>query len=262
MEQELAGRVAVVTGASKGIGLAVVRALTAQGARVAAGARTVSAELAELTAGGAVTALAVDLGTPDGPGELVEAAVSAYGGLDVLVNNVGAVFPRLGGFTSVTDEDWLAGFNINLMSAVRATRAAVPHLLARGGGAIVTVSSINAFYPDPAIIDYTSSKAALTNFSKALSKELGPKNIRVNTVSPGPVATPLWLDSGGVADQFAKASGATAEQVKQQVAAAAATGRFTTPEEVADVVAFLSGPRAANLTGTDLTIDGGYTPTL
>ncbi|MDI1463811.1 oxidoreductase [Catellatospora sp. KI3] len=262
MEQELAGRVAVVTGASKGIGLEVVRALTERGARVAAGARTVTAELAALAADGAVTALPVDLGTPDGPGQLVEAAVSAYGGMDVLVNNVGAVFPRLGGFTSVTDEDWLTGFNINLMSAVRATRAAVPHLLARGGGAIVTVSSINAFYPDPAIIDYTSSKAALTNFSKALSKELGPKNIRVNTVSPGPVETPLWLASGGVADQFAKASGASAAEVRQQVAAAAPTGRFTTPAEVADVVAFLAGPRAANLTGTDITIDGGYTPTL
>lgn len=260
MDLQLGGKVAVVTGASKGIGLAVVKSLVAEGASVVAAARDTSGELAGID--GPVRAVAVDLTDPAGPQRLIDEAVAAYGGLDVLVNNVGGVKPRLGGFVSVTDEDWMWSLTVNLLSAIRTTRAALPHLLARGAGSIVTVSSINAFLPDPAIIDYTASKAALTNFSKALSKEVGPKGIRVNTVSPGPVRTPLWVGEEGVAKSFGAASGVSAEEVAKQVAAQAVTGRFTEAEEVADLVVLLAGARAGNVTGADFVIDGGLITTL
>jgi NAD(P)-dependent dehydrogenase (short-subunit alcohol dehydrogenase family) len=135
-------------------------------------------------------------------------------------------------------------------------------MLSRGGGSIVVVGSVNAILPDPPIIDYCATKAALANFAKGLSKELGPQGIRVNVVSPGPVATDLWLAEGGVASQFAAAGETTSDQVVQAVSAGAATGRFTTPQEVADVVLFLAGGRSANITGADVRIDGGYVTTV
>ena len=264
MELGLKSKVAVVTGASKGIGLAVTKALVAEGARVIAGARDVGSDLRSLAEGGALDAVSVDLATPDGPQALV-AEAQKYGGLDVVVNNVGAVALRLEGFASVTDDQWLSSFNLNFMAAMRTTRAALPLLAQRGGGAIVTVSSVNAFLPDPGIIDYCAAKAALTNFSKALSKELGPKGIRVNTVSPGPVETALWLGPDGVAATVAKNSGVDFDTAKRQVIASQggfATGRFTRPDEVADLVLFLASDRSGNITGADFVIDGGLIKTL
>ena len=264
MDLKLRDKVAVVTGASKGIGLAVTKALVAEGARVIAGARDVGGELGTLSQRGAVHAVSVDLSTPDGPRALV-AQADDYGGVDVLVNNVGAVALRLDGFLSVTDDEWSSSLNLNFMAAVRTTRAALPLMLKRDGGSIVTVSSVNSFLPDPAIIDYCASKAALTNFSKALSKEVGPKGIRVNTVSPGPVETALWLGPDGVAATVAKASGVDADTARKQVVASQggfATGRFTRPEEVADLVLFLASDRSGNITGADFVIDGGLIKTL
>ena len=264
MELGLKSKVAVVTGASKGIGLAVTKALVAEGARVIAGARDVGSELRSLAEGGAVDAVSIDLATPGGPQALV-AEAQKYGGLDIVVNNVGAVALRLEGFASVTDDQWLSSFNLNFMAAVRTTRAALPFLAQRGGGAIVTVSSVNAFLPDPGIIDYCAAKAALTNFSKALSKELGPKGIRVNTVSPGPVETALWLGPDGVAATVAKSSGVDFDTAKREVVASQggfATGRFTRPDEVADLVLFLASDRSGNITGADFVIDGGLIKTL
>ena len=259
MELNLSGKVAVVTGASKGIGLAVVQALAAEGVRVVAGARTTDA-LTSLS--GSVHAVSVDLAGPDGPGRLVDEAVTTFGGLDILVNNVGYVKPHLGGFTSISDDDWLAALTLNLLAAVRTTRAAVPHLVQRGSGNIVTISSVNAFLPDAPIMDYTAAKAGLTNFSKALSKELGPQGIRVNTISPGPVSTPLWLGAGGVADAFAAATGADPSAIAEGAVAGSATRRFTTPGEVADLVLLLASRRAGNVTGADFVIDGGLVQTL
>ena len=261
MDLHLSGKVAVVTGASKGIGLAVGQALAEEGVRVVAAARQPTVELVDLAARFQTHFVAVDLTAPDGPAHLIEAAVAQFGGLDILVNNVGGVRPHLGGFVTVTDDDWMWSLTINLLSVVRTTRAALPHLLTRGAGTIVTISSINAILPDPAIIDYTASKAALTNFSKALSKEVGPKGIRVNTVSPGPVETPLWLAQDGVAAAFASASGGAAADIVKQVAAGAVTGRFTRPEEVADLVLLLASDRAGNVTGSDFIIDGGMIKT-
>ena len=261
MDLGLQDRIAVVTGASRGIGLAITRALVAEGAHVIAGARTIGGELERLAHDGSVEAVSVDLSSPTGPADLVAVAL-AHGRLDILVNNVGAAHPRLSGFLEVTDEQWLATMNLNLMAAIRTVRAVLPSMLAAGRGSIVTTSSVNSHLPDPAVIDYSASKAALASFSKSLSKEVGPRGIRVNTVSPGPVATDLWLGDGGVAATVAGATGGDPHAVADQAARQSVTGRFTRPEEVADLVVFLAGDRAANITGADVIIDGGLITTL
>jgi NAD(P)-dependent dehydrogenase (short-subunit alcohol dehydrogenase family) len=264
MDLELSGARAVVTGASKGIGLAVTRALLAEGASVVAGARSVSPGLASLVEGGRVRHVAVDLSTPAGPAELV-ARAQDDGPVDILVNNVGAVTPRLDGFLAVTDEDWAATVNLTLMAAVRTTRAVLPGMLAAGRGSIVTISSVNSVLPDPTVIDYSAAKAAVANFSKALSKEFGPRGIRVNAISPGPVATDLWLGESGVAATVAGHAGGhigDAAAVAKAATAGMATGRFTQPAEVADLVVLLAGGRAGNVTGSDFVIDGGLLQTV
>jgi NAD(P)-dependent dehydrogenase (short-subunit alcohol dehydrogenase family) len=260
MELHLTGKVAIVTGASKGIGLAVTRALVAEGVHVVAGARNGSPELTGLAAQSGVHPVLVDLGTPEGPTVLVEEAIRVFGGLDILINNVGALKPRLEGFLAITDEDWDWTLNINFLSAVRTTRAALPHLLERAPSTIVTVNSVNAVLPDPGVLDYSAAKAALGNFSKSLSKEFGPLGVRVNTVSPGPVETGLWLGEHGVAATVAGAGDADA--VVKEAAAQSVTGRFTHPDEVADVVLLLASGRAGNVTGTDVVIDGGLITTI
>jgi len=261
MDSGLNGKHALVTGASKGIGLAISRAFVSEGASVVAGARSTTDGLRDLIETGRVHHVAVDLATEDGPAQLVAAAL-AQGPIDVLVNNVGATTPRLDGFVSVTDEQWSDSLNLTFMAAVRTTRAALPSMLDWGHGTIVNVCSVNAFLPDPAVIDYSAAKAALANFSKALSKEVGPHGIRVNTVSPGPVSTELWLGEHGVAATVAGAGGGDAGAVAEQQASQAPTGRFTEPEEVADLVVMLAGERAGNVTGADFVIDGGLITTL
>lgn len=261
MELHLSGKIAVVTGASRGIGLAVAQALAGEGARIVVAARTLTDELAQLATDRPVRPVLVDLGTPEGPARVIDEAVSAFGGLDILVNNVGAARTRTGGFLSVSDDEWTAALNINFLAAVRTTRAALPHLLERRGN-IVTTSSVNSFLPDPAVIDYCAAKAALANFCKALSKEVGPHGVRVNTVSPGPVTTDLWLGAGGVAETVARATGGNPDEVAEQAASGMATGRFTTPREVADLVLLLASDRAGNVTGADFVIDGGLVTTL
>jgi NAD(P)-dependent dehydrogenase (short-subunit alcohol dehydrogenase family) len=261
MDLGLTGKVAVVTGASKGIGLATTRALADEGVQVVAGARTTTGELAALQATGRVRPVRVDLSNPAGPADLVAAALD-LGSLDILVNNVGAVTPRLTGFLDVTDEQWLHSITLNLLAAVRTTRAALPAMLAAGHGTIVTISSVNAFLPDPTVIDYSAAKAALTNFAKSLSKEVGPHGIRVNSISPGPVATDLWLGTNGVAATIGRANGQPPDAIAEHAAADSVTGRFTRPDEIADLVILLASDRAGNITGADFTIDGGLITTL
>jgi NAD(P)-dependent dehydrogenase (short-subunit alcohol dehydrogenase family) len=262
MDFQLSGKAVVVTGASKGIGLAIVRALAEQGATVVAGARSTTPELAALAEQGRVHPVKADLSTAEGATTLIEAGTELLGGrLDVLVNNVGGVHPRTGGFASVTDDEFVASMTINFLSAVRVTRAALPFLL-ESAGSIVTVCSVNATLPDPLVIDYSAAKAALLNFSKALSKEVGPRGVRVNTISPGPVETDLWLGSGGVAETVGGASNVAPEEVAKGAVAGTATGRFTKPDEVAALAVLLASGRAGNVTGTDILIDGGLTASL
>ena len=187
MDLELSDKVAVVTGGSKGIGLAVVQTLAAEGTLIVAGARTIDA----LQGIAGVTPVEVDLVEPGGSERLVNEAVERHGRVDILVNNVGAVKPRLDGFLQITDADFERSLQINFFAALRATRAAVAEMIKHGEGAIVNVASVNAFFhPDGLVIDYGAAKAALLNVAKALSQELGPKGIRINSVSPGPVSRP------------------------------------------------------------------------
>ncbi|WP_372664561.1 SDR family NAD(P)-dependent oxidoreductase [Amycolatopsis kentuckyensis] len=263
MDLGLDGAVAVVTGASRGIGLAVAEALAAEGAHVVAGAREPGPDLEALVHAGKAHALAVDLGTAEGPGRLVELALSELGRVDVLVNNVGAVTPRPDGFLLVTDEEWTRSLTLNLLSAVRATRAVLPSMVTAGRGSVVTIASINATLPDPGVIDYSAAKAALVSFTKSVSKEFGPRGVRANAINPGPVATDLWLGAGGVAETIAATTGADAASVADEAAAHAVTGRFTRPAEIANLAVFLASDRvAANITGTTVTVDGGYTTEL
>ena len=262
MDLELEGKVCVVTGASKGIGLAITKALVAEGAIVVAGARTVDT-LQHIER---VTAVAVDLGSPEGPGRLVQRALDDHGRIDVLVNNVGAVRIRLSGFLGTSDEEFEWAMRINFFAALRATRAAVTFMIDHGGGAIVNVASVNAFFqPDTGTVDYGAAKAALVNLTKALSQEFGPRGIRINDVSPGPVSTDLWLGRDGVAQTVAKATGVDPETARKNVLAGIgglATGRMTTPEEVAALVVMLASNRIGNVTGSNYLIDGGLIKTL
>ena len=255
MDLQLQGKVAVVTGASKGIGLAVVEALVAEGMDVVAGARSAGPEREH------VLNVAVDLVDPEGPARLVAAAVEAHGRVDVLVNNVGRAPTRLEGFLAVSDADFQASLEINFFAALRATRAVLPGMLERGEGAIVNVGSVNAFYePDSGVLDYGAAKAALLNFAKSLAAELGTSGIRVNSVAPGPVETDLWLGAGGVAANAGAAMGVSPEEARARIVAGMGgipTGRFTYPAEVAALVAMLASPVLGNVTGAQYVIDGG-----
>jgi NAD(P)-dependent dehydrogenase (short-subunit alcohol dehydrogenase family) len=256
MDLGLEGKRALVTGASKGIGLAVARRLVAEGAAVIGGSRESSAELDVLVEEGKASHVRVDLSSDDGPSQLVAAGLRE-GPIDILINNAGAVTPRLDGFVSVTDEQWRATMNLSFMAAMRTTRALLPQMIARNDGSIVNNASINATLPDPLVIDYSAAKAALLNFSKALSKEVGPHGIRVNAVSAGPVSTALWLGANGVAATVSAQQGAAPEDVAREAVKETATGQFTTPEELADLIVFVASSRVSNVTGANFVIDGG-----
>jgi NAD(P)-dependent dehydrogenase (short-subunit alcohol dehydrogenase family) len=261
VDLELTGKVAVVTGAGKGIGLAVTKALVDEGALVVAGSRTTDT----LDGLDGVTAVGVDLSSREGPAQLVRRAIEQHGQIDVLVNNVGAVRMRLEGFFATSDEDFEWAMQMNFFIALRASRAALSAMVERGTGAIVNVASVNAFFqPDAATIDYGAAKAALVNLTKTLSQEFGPRGIRVNAVSPGPVGTDLWLGEHGVAETVAQATGVDAATARETIIAGIggfATGRFTSPEEVATLITILASERIANVTGVNYIIDGGLIKT-
>ena len=258
MDLHLTDKVAVVTGANKGIGLAITQALIAEGARVVAG----SLSTENLDSLDRVTPVALDLLTQEGPAQLVQTAIDEHGRLDVLVNNVGAVRIRVDGFLATADEEFEWALRMNFFTGLRTTRAALGPMLEQGSGSIVNVASVNSFFqPDAATVDYGVAKAAVVNLSKSLSQEFGPKGIRVNCVSPGQVSTDLWLGEHGVAAIFADATGVDADAIRASAAAAIATGRFTTPEEVATLVTMLASDRTANVTGVNYVIDGGLIKT-
>jgi NAD(P)-dependent dehydrogenase (short-subunit alcohol dehydrogenase family) len=261
MDLKLTDKVAVVTGASKGIGLAIARALSAEGAYVIAGARSVEG----LRGIDRVAPVALDLASPEGPAQLVKRALDEHRRIDVLVNNVGAVRLRLEGFLGTSDEEFEWAMQMNFFTALRATRAALSHMVQQRAGSIVNIASVNAFFqPDAGTIDYGAAKAALVNLTKSLSQEFGPRGIRINAISPGPVGTDLWLGKGGVAETVAKATGVDAETARKNVVASIGgipTGRFTTPEEVATLAVLLASDRTGNVTGANYVIDGGLIKT-
>jgi NAD(P)-dependent dehydrogenase (short-subunit alcohol dehydrogenase family) len=261
MDLELTDKVAVVTGANKGIGLAVTHALLDEGARVVAGSLSTD----NLDGLDRVVAMPVNLAATDGPALLVRRALDEHGRVDILVNNVGGVRMRLEGFLATGDEQFDWAIQMNFFTALRATRAALPSMVDQGAGAIVNVASVNSFFqPDAGTIDYGAAKAALVNLSKSLAQEFGPKGVRVNCVSPGPVSTDLWLGEHGVAETVAQATGVDADTARETVVAGIggfATGRFTAPEEVATLVVMLASERTANVTGVNYVIDGGLIKT-
>ncbi|MCE4946728.1 SDR family NAD(P)-dependent oxidoreductase [Streptomyces sp. VTCC 41912] len=259
MDLQLNGKTALVTGASRGIGLAVVHALAAEGVRVVAAARTPTPELA---AAGAIP-VAADLSDPAAAARLVTEAVAELGGLDILVNNVGGGDGGLsGGFLDLTDAQWEQVVDLNFFATVRVTRAALP-ALAAARGAIVNVSSIGARVPHGGPVAYTTAKAALTAFGKALAEEFGPQGVRVNTVSPGPVRTDMWESPTGYGAELATAMNIPHADLLAGLPAAMGMliNRLVEPDEVASLVAYLASPRAAATTGTDHLIDGGAVKT-
>ncbi|MFJ8212082.1 oxidoreductase [Streptomyces sp. NPDC096033] len=263
MDLELTDEVAVVTGASKGIGLAITEAFLREGVRVVAGSRSETRELAALRETFDVAFAAGDLATSEGVEALIQAAMEHHGRIDILVNNVGATKPRTD-FLAIDDAQWQRGFDLNFFSAVRASRAALPHLLADDGGAVVNISSLNTRMPFPTVVDYSAAKAALTSLTKALSEEFAPRGVRVNAIAPGPVRTPFWTAPGGFAEAVAASAGTTAQEAMDVVVpqqTGITTGRFTEPQEVANLALILASPRAANITGAEFLIDGGQTKT-
>lgn len=256
MDLGLEGKVALVTGASRGIGRAIAQRLAAEGGRLvlcARGAEALDAAARDLSARTEVTAVALDITEPGAPERLVEAALDAYGRLDVFVGNAGG--NRRKPFAETTDADWDELLDLNLKAHLRCARAVIPPMRAAGGGAIAFVASIFGREAGGAGLSiYNSTKSALISAAKIMSIELAPERIRVNTVAPGSIRFP-----GSSWDRRVEAD---PEGMARFVADNLPIGRFGTAEEVADVVAFLVSERASLVTGACITADGGQSRSL
>lgn len=256
-ELQLSNRRALVTGGTKGVGAAVVEALRDAGVQVVAAARSVPSQPVE-----GVRFLAADLLTEEGSSAVAQSVLQQLGGIDILVNVLGGSSAPGGGFAALDDTEWSKELNQNLMPAVRLDRALLPSMIAQRSGVIIHVTSIQRVLPLPeSTIAYAAAKAALSTYSKALSKEVTPKGVRVVRVSPGWVETEAAV---ALAQRLAAQAGTDYEGGKQIIMnglGGIPLGRPATPEEVADLITFLVSPRAASISGTEHVIDGGTIPT-
>ncbi len=257
-ELEFINKRVLVTGGTKGMGRAVAQRFADAGARVMTTAR--SAPVEPLTFATLVTA---DISTVTGASRVIEEVNAQFGGVDILINNVGGSSSPAGGFQALTDEHWQAELNANLMSAVRLDRALVPGMLARGCGVVIHISSIQRRSPLPeSTIAYAAAKAALTNYSKGLSKELGPKGIRVNTLAPGFIMTEA---ADAFVNMLAEAADEDREAALQKLInhiGGIPLGQPGRPQDIAETVAFLASDRAAFIHGAEIVVDGGSIPTV
>jgi len=247
MDLGLTGRVCVVTGSTGGIGLETARLLIDEDALVVTCGRS------EAPGVGEMLHVVADLSEPGAPEAVVDAAVRALDRLDVLVNNVG--FAVQADFEDVLDEEWDAMWQLNVMSYVRAVRAALPYLR-RTRGAIVNVSSTAAKRPSTSMPHYSVTKAAVLSLSRLVADLYAGDGIRCNAVSPGPTATNAWLAEGGLADQ----AGGDRDEVLAKLGAGRPLGRLAEPAEIAAVIAFLASDRASYVTGAAWSADGGTVP--
>jgi len=248
MDLGLEGRACVVTGASRGIGLATARALAAEGARVLGVARGEGADLA------------LDVTEPDAGERLVSECIERFGSIDVLVNNAGT--SRLRGLDELTDAEWQEQLDLHVMAPMRLMRAAAPLMADRGWGRIVNVCSSSGKRPSLSNAAYSVSKAAQLSLSRVFADTYAGRGVLVNAVAPGPVDTPLWLAEGGLADQTATAQGKTRDEVLEAARSKIPLGRFGSEEEIAAVVVFLCSATAANVAGAAWSADGGSVPTI
>lgn len=257
LTSEFEGRRVVVTGGTKGAGQATVNRFIAGGATVVTAAR------GAVDAPAGVHVVVADLSTPEGAARLADAALDHMGGVDVLIHVVGGSSSPSGGFAALTDDHWRAELDLNLMPAVRLDRTLLPQMIERGEGAVIHVSSIQRTLPLPeSTIAYAAAKAALTTYSKAVSKELGPKGVRVNVVSPGWIYTEA---SEALVRRIAETTGGDLEAAKDSILQALGgipIGRPAQPDEVAELIAFLASSRASAIHGAEYVIDGGAIPTV
>ncbi len=245
MDLGLRDTVCVVTGSTGGIGLATARLLGEEGAHVVTSGRRGDG-IGELH-------VSADLSKPGEPERLIGETLERFGRVDCLVNNVG--FAEIGRFEELTDEHWERSWQLNVMSAVRATRAVLPGMRERGAGTIVNVSSTAAKRPSTGMPDYSVTKAAMLSLSRLVADLYAKDGIRCNAVTPGPTETEAWLGEGGLADQQGDR-----EQVFARVAAGRPLGRYARPEEIAAVIVFLCSSRASYVTGAAWSADGGTVP--
>lgn len=254
---ELAGKRVLVTGGTKGAGEAIVDRLAAAGAMVATTARSA------VGTSSSTLFVQADVSTLEGAAEVAAATIDRLGGVDIIVHSVGGSKSPGGGFAALSDQIWQDELNLNLLAAVRLDRLLVPEMIKQGSGAIVHISSIQRRLPlHESTIAYAAAKAALSTYSKALSKELGPKGIRVNAVAPGWIHTTA---SEAMVKRLAAHAGSDEEAARQGIMDALGgipIGRPAWPQEVAELVAFLVSDRASAIHGAEYVIDGGTIPTV
>ena len=254
MELELRDKVCVVTGASSGIGLETSRRLSAEGAHVLMVARDAE-RLAAAAEDCGAEYLAGDITDPEIDERVVATCAEQMGGVDVLVNNAGTSFAKA--LEELSDEDWRGQWELHVMAPMRLMRAAAPRMAARGGGRIVNVCSSAGKRPSLTNAAYSVTKAAQLSLSRVFADRYASDAVLVNAVAPGPVASPLWLDAGGLADQTGNAKGLSRGQALEAQAEKVPLGRFAEPGEIADVIVVLSSARASTVTGAAWSADGG-----